>query len=310
MDQNNLTSLAKEFERSLKILNRSKRTVREVIRKLNKFFEYLHCLEIAHVDGITRAVVRDYQIEVYQTVNAKGYPNSVAYQNSQLSAVKQFLQFLVDAGYIVSNPARDIQYAKQPQRLPRGILSASEARKIMQAPDTKSAIGYRDRTILEVLYSSGIRKTELRDLTLNDVDYHDGFLRIQGKGNKERVVPIGRIACRYLENYIKSVRPELIKDPYNNHLFLSSRGNRFNHNAVWVLVKKYAKKAKVKKNIHCHTFRHTCATAMLRNKADVRIIQKLLGHSSLDSTQVYTRVSITDLKEVHQRCHPREKDKE
>ena len=310
MDQNNLTSLAKEFERSLKILNRSKRTVAEVIRKLNKFFEYLHCLEIAHVDGITRAVVRDYQIEVYQTVNAKGYPNSVAYQNSQLSAVKQFLQFLVDAGYIVSNPARDIQYAKQPQRLPRGILSASEARKIMQAPDTKSAIGYRDRTILEVLYSSGIRKTELRDLTLNDVDYHDGFLRIQGKGNKERVVPIGRIACRYLENYIKSGRPELIKDPYNNHLFLSSRGNRFNHNAVWVLVKKYAKKAKVKKNIHCHTFRHTCATAMLRNKADVRIIQKLLGHSSLDSTQVYTRVSITDLKEVHQRCHPREKDKE
>jgi integrase/recombinase XerD len=310
MDQNNLTSLAKEFERSLKILNRSKRTVAEVIRKLNKFFDYLKSLEIPHVDGITRVVVRDYQIEVYQAVNAKGYPNSVAYQNSQLSAVKQFLQFLVDAGYIVSNPARDIAYAKQPQRLPRGILSASEARKIMQAPDTKSAIGYRDRTILEVLYSSGIRKTELRDLTLNDVDYHDGFLRIQGKGNKERVVPIGRIACRYLENYIKSVRPELIKDPYNNHLFLSSRGNRFNHNAVWVLVKKYAHKARIKKNIHCHTFRHTCATAMLRNKADVRIIQKLLGHSSLDSTQVYTRVSITDLKEVHQRCHPREKDKE
>ena len=310
MQPNNLSAMAKEFERSLKVLNRSNRTIREVIRKLGRFLDYLNSLGITHIDAITKEVVKDYQVEVYQTLNTRGYPNSVAYQNSMMGAVKQFLQFLTDAGYKVSNPARDIQYAKQPQRLPRSILTPSEARKMMQAPDTKSVIGYRDRTILEVFYSSAIRKTELRDLTLNDVDYHDGFLRIQGKGNKERVVPIGRIACRYLENYIKSVRPELIKDPYNNHLFLSSRGNRLNHNAVWVLVKKYAKCAKLKKNIHCHTFRHTCATAMLRNKADVRIIQKLLGHSSLDSTQIYTRVSITDLKEVHQRCHPRERDKE
>ena len=221
-----------------------------------------------------------------------------------------FLKYLCDAGYLVSDPAKNIEYARQPKTLPRGILSPSEARKIMHAPDVKSVIGYRDRTILEVLYSSGIRKTELRKLTLDDVDYHDGFLRVKGKGSKERIVPIGRIACRYLENYIKSVRPDLIKDPYNKTVFLSSRGNRLNHNAVWVLVKKYAKKAKIKKNVHCHTFRHTCATAMLKNKADIRIIQELLGHSSLNSTQVYTRVSITDLKQVHKRCHPREKDKE
>ncbi|CAB1057701.1 hypothetical protein D1BOALGB6SA_2454, partial [Olavius sp. associated proteobacterium Delta 1] len=137
MDHNNFTSLVKKFERSLKVLNRSNRTIREVIRKLNKFFDYLQSLEIAHVDGITREIVKDYQIEVYQTVNAKGYPNTVAYQNSMLSAVRQFLQFLVEDAYIVSNPSRDIQYAKQPQRLPSGILSASEARKILQAPDTK-----------------------------------------------------------------------------------------------------------------------------------------------------------------------------
>jgi integrase/recombinase XerD len=310
MDTDNLPAMVKEFERSLKILNRSKRTISELIRKLKRFFDYLSSIDITHIDGITRQVVKDYQVEVYQTVNAKGYPNSVSYQNSMMGAVKQFLEYLKDAGYLMSNPARDIQYAKQPQRLPRGILNPSEARKIMQAPDTKSVIGYRDRTILEVLYSSGIRKTELRELTLNDVDHHDGFLRIKGKGKKERIVPIGRIACRYLENYIKSVRPELIKDPYNNTVFLSSRGNRLNHNAVWVLVKKYAKKARIKKNVHCHTFRHSCATAMLKNKADIRIIQELLGHSSLDSTQIYTRVNITDLKEVHKRCHPREKDKE
>ena len=146
---------------------------------------------------------------------------------------------------------------------------------------------------------------------MNDVDYRDGFLRIiEGKGSKDRMVPLGRICCRYLENYIKSVRIELIKDPYNHHLFLSARGNRLSKNLVWELVKKYAKKAKIRKNVSPHTFRHTCATAMLKNKADIRAVQELLGHESLNTTQIYTRVTINDLKEVHRRCHPREKDKE
>jgi integrase/recombinase XerD len=249
-------------------------------------------------------------VELYQCINIKGSQNTVAYQNNMLSAVKQFLKFLHQRDYIVADPARDAQYAKQPKQLPRGVLTPTEARKIIHAPDTKTVIGYRDRTILEVLYSSGLRKKEVNNLTLADVDYHDGFLRTTGKGQKDRIVPIGKIACRYLENYIKSVRPELIKDPYNNHLFLSVRGNRFSKNMVWELVKKYAKKAKIRKNVHPHTFRHSCATSMLKNKADLRTIQKLLGHSSLTSTQVYTHLSIADLKQVHKRCHPREKDRE
>ncbi len=228
-----------------------------------------------------------------------------------LKAVKQFTAFLNQAGYTVSDPARDIPYAREPKTLPRSILKPSEARKIMQVPDTKSVLGYRDRTILETLYTSGIRKTEIGNLMVTDVDYTDGFMRINsGKGGNDRVVPIGKIACRYLENYIKSVRPELIRDPYNNYLFLSIRGNRIDCNMVWRTVKKYAKKAKIKKNVHCHTFRHTCATTMLRNKANIRVIQELLGHKSLLSTQIYTHVSINDLKEVHKRCHPRERDRE
>jgi integrase/recombinase XerD len=156
-----------------------------------------------------------------------------------------------------------------------------------------------------------VRRGELKNLLLQDVDYTDGLLRINsGKGNKDRVVPIGKIACRYLENYIKAVRPSFIRHPYNNHLFLSLRGNRFSHNALTDMVKSYARKAKIKKNISPHTFRHTCATLMLRNKANVRHIQELLGHASLDTTQVYTSVSIADLKEVHSKCHPREKDNE
>ena len=300
-----------EFIRSLKIRNLSDKTIKGLCWRLNKFFAYLDTMAITHIDGITKEVVRSYQIELYQCINVKGMPNTVSYQNNMLSAVKQFMKFLHERDYIVSDPARDIPYAKQPKQLPRGVLTASEVRKIIHAPNTKTVIGYRDRTILEVLYSSGIRKHEINNLKTHDVDYHDGYLQImEGKGNKDRIVPIGRIACRYLENYIRSVRPELIRDPYNNHLFLSLRGNKLSKNRVWELVKRYAKKAKIKKNVHPHTFRHTCATAMLKNKADLNTIRKILGHASLSTTQIYTHLSITDLKEVHKRCHPRERDKE
>ncbi len=310
MNENQFKPLSIAYLRSLKVRNLSQRTIDHVHWMLEKFFTYLQSCNITHVDQITSQTVRDYQMTLFESLNSRGRPNSIAYQNRMLSAAKNFTRFLKDNDYIVSDPGRNVAYAKEPKRLPRGVLTPTEARKIIHAPDVKTAIGYRDRTIMEVLYSSAIRKDELNNLTLADVDYNDGFLRIiEGKGKKDRIVPIGRIACRYLENYIKSVRAELITDPYNNHLFLTLRGKRFSKNVVWELIKKYAKKARIKKNVHPHTFRHSCATAMLRNKADIRTIQKLLGHASLDSTQVYTHLSITDLKNVHSRCHPREKDK-
>jgi len=311
MKENNLPSLVYEYLKSLKIRNLSDRTVQETRWRLSQFVKYLESNDILHIDGLTKETVWLYQVHLYETINDKGMQNSIGHQNNLLGAVKQFTKFLKERDYIVSDPSRDIQYAKVPKSLPRGILSPTEARKIMHAPDTSSVIGYRDRTILEVLYSSGIRKAELNNLKLNDVDYQDGFLRvIEGKGKKDRIVPIGRIACRYLENYIKSARPELIKDPYNNYLFLSLKGNRLSKNVIWELIKKYAKKAKIRKNVHPHTFRHTCATAMLKNKADINIIRKLLGHESLNTTMIYTYLSITDLKDVHKKCHPREKDRE
>jgi integrase/recombinase XerD len=310
MKANPFESLLSAYVRSMKVRNLSERTIAAVQWMLGKFFDYLESRDIAHVDRITSQIVRDYQMAFFENLNRRARVNSISYQNRMLSAAKNFTRFLKDNDYIVSDPGRGVGYAKEPKRLPRGILSVSEARKILHVPDVKTALGYRDRTILEVLYSSAIRKEELNCLTLADVDYHDGFLRIlRGKGQKDRVVPIGRIACRYLENYIKSVRPALIVDPYNQYLFLTLKGKKFSKNVLWELIKKYAKKAGIKKNVHPHTFRHSCATSMLKNKADIRTIQELLGHASLDSTQVYTHLSINDLKDVHTRCHPREKDK-
>ena len=295
----------------MKVRNLSKRTIEGHDWMLDKFFAFLRMHGVDRIEQINKGMILDYQTDVYHSISKRGRPHSVSNQNNMLTAVKGFMRFLKERDYLVSDPARDVQYAKMPKKLPRGILSRSEARRIINAPDTSYALGYRDKTIMEVLYTTGIRKDELINLTLNDADYHDGFLTIiAGKGKKDRTVPLGRIACRYLENYIKSVRPELIRNPYNHHLFLSARGNRLSKNMVWELVKKYARKAKIKKNVSPHTFRHTCATAMLRNKADIRAVQELLGHSSLHTTQIYTRVTINDLQEVHRRCHPREKDKE
>ncbi len=306
-----LSHLVAEYIQTLKVRNFARQTIEARSAKLARFLTYLADRAITEAGAIGKDVIADYQTEIYHALNFRGRPNCVEYQNTLLGAVKGFMRFLKERDYIVSDPARNIPYAKLPKRLPRSVLTESEVRKIIKAPDMKSVIGYRDKTIMEVLYTTGIRCRELINLTLPDVDYRDGLLRVNnGKGGKDRVVPLGKIACRHLESYIQSVRPELIRDPYNNHLFLSTRGKRISDKTVLGLIKKYAKKAKLKKNVSPHTFRHTCATVMLKNRADIRAVQEILGHESLESTQIYTHLTINDLKETHKRCHPREKDKE
>lgn len=301
----------KKYQQHLLVIHYAERTIEGHVFYLNRFFAWVSHLDISDVTAVTKNHVSDYQAHLYEQVNRNGEPIGASCQNHVLGIVKSFFRFLRENDYLASDPSRDVAYAKVPKRLPRSILSGTEAKKVIHAPNTKTALGYRDRTILEVLYSTGVRRKELVSLTLQDVDYQDGFVRVNnGKGSKDRVVPIGKIACRYIENYIKQVRPMLAKDPRENHLFLSMRGTRPSFSAIEGIIKKHTRKAKIKKTVSPHTFRHTCATHMLRNKANIRHLQELLGHASLESTQVYAHVSITDLKEVHAKCHPREKDRE
>jgi integrase/recombinase XerD len=306
-----MIDLVGEYQKHLTVLNYASGTVRGNLFHLHRFLGFIREGGIHEISGVTKDVIQAYQMDLSERINHRGEPNSVASQNNALKAVRSFFRFLAKEGYLISDPARDISYARAPKRLPRSILTQSEAKKVLHAPDTKTVLGYRDRTLLEVLYSTAIRKEEAINLLLQDVDYREGFIRVNnGKGRKDRVVPVGRIACRYLENYVLAVRPSLIRDPHNDHLFLSLKGNRLSKNMAWDIVKKHAERAKIKRVVSPHTFRHTCATLMLRNKANIRHIQEMLGHASLDSTQVYTSVSITDLKEVHGKCHPRERDRE
>lgn len=302
-------TLAEKHGQSMRLKNFARATIHMHLFYLKRMFRYLREMGIEDITQVRKEILRDYQIHLHEQENGRGAPLAVTTQNNILKSIKKFFQFLQEEDFLLGDPARTLAYAKTPKRLPRSILTVPEARKMLHAPDTKTLLGYRDRAILELLYSSGLRKEEVINLTIHDVDYQEGYVRVnQGKGGKDRVVPLGKIACRYLENYIKAVRPSLTNDPANPFLFISQRGKRCSKNVIFELVKRYAKKVKLGKKISPHTFRHTCATLMLKNNANIRHIQELLGHSSLDSTQVYASVTVADLKAIHRKCHPREKD--
>ncbi len=300
-----------EYCQSLRARNFASGTLARYTAYLARFIGWLKSRDMPEHSQVTATIIGEYQLHLSQAVNARGVPNSVCYQNNNLKALKSYFRFLQEGGYMVHDPAADVSYAKAPSRLPRSILSLGEMKNLLHAPNLGTAIGYRDRTMLEVFYSTGIRRNELINLRLEDMDLGDGVIRIIcGKGGKDRVVPVGKIACRYVENYLTAVRPMLARDVSERHVFVSLAGRQLSENRVWGIVKHYGRKARIQKNISPHTFRHTCATHMLRNRANVRHIQELLGHASLETTQIYAAVSIADLKEVHRRCHPREREQD
>ncbi|HEY5040268.1 MAG TPA: tyrosine-type recombinase/integrase [bacterium] len=307
---NDLNFFREKCLERMRVLNYSGYTVGMYNSHLKRFFAFLTEGEVTELSAVNKEHVRDYQTHFYESLTPEGKPYGVATQNNALQSIKTFFRLMREEEYLVHDPARDIQFAKQPQRLPSSILTKQEVRKVLEAPDLKTAMGYRDRALLEVLYSTGMRTSEAGGLKLEDVDTFGGYARIiQGKGKKDRVVPLGRIACRYLENYIREVRPMLTrKNPSNPFVFITLRGDRFGQDVIWLSVKRYARKAKISRNIYPHTFRHTCATLMMRNNANIRHIQEMLGHASLDTTQIYTSVTIADLKAVHRKCHPRERE--
>ena len=236
---------------------------------------------------------------------------SVGTQANRLAAVRKFFSWLLSEQQIAYNPASTLQLPKQPQRLPRGVLTKSEARRLIEATPTTKPRDIRDRAILETLYATGIRRAELIALTLYDADLQTATLRIEhGKGNTKRVVPLTQSAIAALKLYLETTRGLFVREAGQVRLFVSSRsGGPLDDDDVVRIVAKAANRAGLRKHVTPHTLRHTCATHLLKGRADIRQIQKLLGHRRLSSTEIYTRVELTDLHEVIARCHPREKQK-
>ncbi|MBI5747667.1 MAG: tyrosine-type recombinase/integrase [Nitrospinae bacterium] len=307
---NRVKLLIQRFREYMGMENFSQRTIGDYVNQLGFFIQYLQTTDIEEITQIDKELIHKYQMYLY-SYQKKGKPLSLETQYARLVPVKSLFRFLVKRGYFLYDPTSQIELPKRKKNLPRGLMTKKEIFKILSQPDPDTILGLRDKAILELLYSTGIRNSELRNLSIYDLDTTHGELRINyGKGRKDRVIPLGEIASKYIEEYLNISRPLLLeqqKQKSQNLLFVSKRGKKIDQsNLIW-LIKKYVKKANVHKHITPHSFRHTCATHMLRGKANLRHIQELLGHSSIATTQIYTQVELSDLKREHRRSHPREK---
>jgi integrase/recombinase XerD len=294
----------------------SKRTIPGYAQNVRVFLDWLEAeTDATSMAEVTPELVASYQVALLATETPRGGPLAVGTQHTRLTILKTFFRYLAREGKLLTNPAASLQLPKKRRPLPQANLTAKEAIRLIESIDTTTPVGLRDRSIVEVLYSTGIRNAELRSLTLSDLDPADETLTVRaGKGGKDRVVPLGPVAASVLSDYVAQARPKLLKGlrwrrrPKGvTHLFVSQWGFPLHAPAVINVVKRAATRAGIKKPIAPHRLRHACATHMLKGGADIRHIQKLLGHASLQTTQLYTHVAISDLKAVHRRFHPRER---
>ncbi len=227
----------------------------------------------------------------------------VSSQAHLLSALKNFFNYLVQENYISENPTRRIAAPRLWKKLPK-YLTIAEVDALLNAPQSAEPLGIRDKAMLELLYSSGLRISELAALKLDQVYLQEGFVRVCGKGSKERIVPINEAAAHWITKYLQIVRPQLVKEPINN-LFLNYNGKQLTRQGLWKIIRNYAIKAGITSHLTPHIIRHSFATHLLENGADLRSIQLMLGHSSISTTEIYTHIAKQKLKQIYDRLHPR-----
>ena len=290
-------------------LNMSPDTERKTIYMLKFFLEFLETSYSVTEPGELRSDhLRGYQKHIARLVNYKGMPLKPGSLNNRVKAVRGLLDYMKKCGYVTSDMTEHIIYVKEPRMLPTSVLTHAQVKKLLKVVDTSDHNGYRNRAMLEVLYSSGIRCSELTSLTLDSVDLESGLIKVMGKGRKERVVPIGKTAVKHLSNYIRGIRPFMRGHDEYREIFLTFMGVPVTPQVVRREVKKYAEKAKLEVHVSPHTFRRSCTTEMIRGNANIYHVKELLGHESLETLKPYTKLTIMDLKKTHAKCHPREKD--
>jgi integrase/recombinase XerD len=296
-------------------LRYAERTVPEYMAHVRAFLGWMETKGLT-LSGLRKPDLVAYQSELFGMRKSDGKPYSAGFQVNRFSALQCFFRFLTRRQLILQDPMAGLDRPRLETRLPRNILSPREARKVMEAPRARSPLALRDRAILETLYATGIRASELIALSPFDVDTEDALLRVvKGKGGKDRNVPLTRAACDAIAVYLAQARPKLLTAERtgsgvyparaSKRLFVSPRGGTLHRATLGKLVQSWAKKAGVKKRVTPHVLRHSVATHLLKHGADIRHIQALLGHESLNTTERYTRVEIGDLRAVVRRAHPR-----
>lgn len=276
----------------------SDHTVSSYAGDLFLYRDFLLVRNIASLESISRNDIRDFM------ARQKELNYEASSISRELSAIKVFHRFLLRERVLQDDVTTIIESPKLWKKIP-DVLSAAEIENLILAPDTKTKKGLRDRAILELMYATGLRVSEVANLLLENVDFELEILKTSGKGKKERLVPLGDVALNFLDNYVQNIRPIILAGKECDFVFISSYRKNLSRQALWKIIKAYVLKAGIVKKVTPHTLRHSFATHLLEGGADLRSVQEMLGHASISTTQIYTHVSNTHLKEVHRKFHPR-----
>lgn len=303
-----ITDILQRYAKHQVALNRRPATIDWYATMLRTFFVFMQEQGIKDLDAVEEKHIMDYQYLLATKKNLKGNLYCIATQNLHLAAVNDLYEYLRMTGEVSHNPIAFIEKPKQVRGLPKQPLTVEEMALLLSEPDINTARGCRDSAIMELLYSSGIRRAELLGLDINSICFETKTARVMGKGSKERIVPFGRICNDALIRYLHTARPILANEKSGNALFLQLlTGERLGHQGLKCLIEGYTAKAGFQRTITPHIFRHSAATHLIDSGADVRQVQELLGHACLSTTAIYCHVTINRLKKVHAACHPRER---
>ena len=303
-----LDNLLEDFLLHGRSRNMSSVTLRARRYNIAVFIRWAHGHDVCSIDRVSRALLQQWTRSLAGRRTTKGLPLKPRSINKQIESLRSFIAWLVRSGYTQSHLLDGLEYIKEPQLLPTSVLTHAQMKRLLRQVPGSSSETYRDRALLELLYSTGARISEALGLDLGDLDLKNRTAIVMGKGRKQRVVPIGETAMRYLESYLRAVRPFLLRDHDQQAVFLQADGNRLAYHNVRRMIKRYATTAGLDIVVTAHTFRRSCTTELLRSGANMYHVKELLGHENLDTLKHYAKLTITDLKATHLKCHPREQD--
>jgi integrase/recombinase XerD len=273
-------------------------TLESYQRDMVAYTTYLRNHGVTDIRDSTRAHIIGYLLSLQE----KGRATATLSRN--LASIRAFYQFLIRDNYLEKDPSIHLETPKIEKRLPK-VLSVEEVERLLDGPQINHPAGLRDKAMLELLYATGIRVSELVSLSLGDVNLEMGFVKCLGKGSKERIIPLGSMAIRIVRQYIEVGRPKMLKEKDETALFLNHLGKQITRQGFWKIIKRYAQQVNIRTEITPHTLRHSFATHLIENGADLRSVQEMLGHADISTTQIYTHVTRTRIKDVYAKTHPR-----
>ncbi len=304
-----ILELIVEYTEYLHSLDFTHDTVRQIGEKRRKFSQWQKgTFGVQTVDSVRKDHLKRWHASLSALRTKEGHPLKTVSVNRHIIAVRGFIKYLALNGYVQNNLLNYLPCLKTPKNLPGSVLDHTQMRKLLSGIPTDNTEGYRDRAMFEFLYSTGIRVSELLGLDVDDIDFKHHTAFIRGKGNKDRVVPIGETALSYLNTYVAGVRPYMLTDKNQRALFLGVKGRRLSYIVFRIVLRKIATQSGSNEKITAHTFRRSCTTELVKGEANIYHVKELLGHESLNTLDRYTRLTIIDLKKTHRKCHPRERD--